>query len=168
MKKISGKGLKALKLVHILLVVLFLGGIISCLAINLGISTETYEEAYMTYKTSIAISEYVIKIGAQGTIIIGLIYGFFTNWGFFKHRWITIKWIVWVAQTVIGIFVVDKLMMSNMALLESEKALALSNPVFIQNDTMRIYAVILQIILATSLIAISIYKPGKSKKAKVE
>lgn len=26
------------------------------------------------------------------TILQGFIYGFFTNWGFFKHKWVLLKW----------------------------------------------------------------------------
>jgi hypothetical protein len=148
MKKIGSKGLKWLKVAHILLIILFLGGIISSLTINAILDISTYDKAYATYKSSIIISDYVVKYGAQGTMLIGIIYGVFTNWGFFKHRWIAVKWVVWIAQTFIGILVVDKLMVANMALLESQKALALSSPIFIQNHIIRQYVVILQIILS--------------------
>lgn len=163
MKKIGSKGLKWLKIAHILLIILFLGGIISTVAINAALDISTYEKAYATYKSSIIISDNVIKYGAQGTLLIGIIYGVFTNWGFFKHRWIAVKWVVWIAQTFIGIFVVDKFMVANMAILESQKALALSNPIFIQNHTIRQYVVILQIVLSIFLIIISILKPWKKK-----
>ncbi len=37
--------------------------------------------------------------------------------------------IIFIAQTLIGILVVDKLKVANMALLETEKIAALSNPI---------------------------------------
>ncbi|MBB6214251.1 hypothetical protein HNQ80_000320 [Anaerosolibacter carboniphilus] len=163
MKKLGSQGLKWLKIVHILLIILFLGGIISTLAINSHLKISTFDEAYATYKSSIIISDYVVKYGAQGTLIIGIVYGVFTNWGFLKHRWIAVKWLFWIAQTFIGIFVVDRLMVANMAILEAEKVKALSNPVFLQNHTTRQYVVIVQIVLSTFLICISILKPWRKK-----
>lgn len=38
--------------------------------------------------------DYAIVIpGAILAVATGIIYGIFTKWGFFKHRWITVKWI---------------------------------------------------------------------------
>jgi hypothetical protein len=165
MKKLGSQGLKWLKILHVLLIVLFWGGIISSLAINSNLKISTFDEAYISYKTSIIISDYVVKYGAQGTLIIGIIYGVFTNWGFFKHKWIAVKWFVWIAQTFIGIFVVDRLMGANMAILEAEKGMALSNPIFLQNHIIRQYVVIAQIVLAIFLICISVLKPWKKKSA---
>ncbi|MFZ5967331.1 MAG: DUF2269 domain-containing protein [Bacillota bacterium] len=165
MKKLGTQGLKWLKIIHILLIVLFLGGIISTLAINFNLKISTFDEAYVSYTTSIIISDYVIKYGAQGTLIIGIIYGVFTNWGFFKHKWIAAKWFVWIAQTFIGIFVVDRFMVANMTILEAEKDMALSNPIFLQNHSIRQYVVIVQIVLSIFLICISVLKPWKKKSA---
>lgn len=163
MKKLGQKGTKVLKLVHLLLVILFLGGIISSLAINSVIDISTFDKAYSSYESSIIISDYVVKYGAQGTLLIGIVYGLFTNWGFFKHRWIAAKWVLWIAQTFIGIFMVDRLMVSNMALLESEGAKALSNPIFLQNHVTRQYVVIFQIVLSVIIICISVWKPWRKK-----
>lgn len=34
----------------------------------------------------------------------GLIYGLFTNWFFFKHRWVTAKWILTILAIFSGTF----------------------------------------------------------------
>ena len=44
---------------------------------------------------------YSVKYGAQGIILLGLTYGFFTPWGFFKQRWLTVKWILFTIQTIV-------------------------------------------------------------------
>jgi len=43
LKKLGSKGLKCLKIVHVFLVVLFFGGIISSLAINLHVDFTQYD-----------------------------------------------------------------------------------------------------------------------------
>jgi hypothetical protein len=95
--------------------------------------------------------------------LLGAVYGFFTKWGFIKHKWLAVKWILFIAQTFIGIFVVDKLMMANLALLEAEKVLALSDPIFIHNHYLRFYVVIAQIGLTLFALVLSVLKPGRSR-----
>ncbi|MBO9128790.1 DUF2269 family protein [Bacillus sp. 165] len=165
MKKLGPTGMKWLKILHIMLVTLFFGGITSSLALNLGISLDSYTKTFETYKSIVIISDNIIRIGAVGTLFIGLLYGLFTNWGFFKHRWVTVKWILFMIQTFIGIFVVDKLMLVNMMILENQKSMALNNPVFIHNHTLRQYAVIFQVVTTIFILCISVIKPWKKKKS---
>ncbi|QIZ06400.1 DUF2269 family protein [Priestia megaterium] len=164
MKKLGPVRMKLLKIIHIILVALFFGGIMSSLALNFGVKLATYDETFETYKRIIIISDQIIRIGAVGTLLVGFLYGMFTNWGFFKHRWVTVKWILFVGQTILGIFIVDKLMMANIAILETEKARALVNPEFIQNQTIRQYAIMIQVAITIFIFCISVFKPWKKQK----
>src|SRR5574341_75443 len=164
MRKFGSIGLKILKMSHILLIVLFLGGILSSFALLMKLDLSNYNDVYMTYKIFNIISDNVVKIGAQGTILLGTIYGFFTKWGFIKHKWLAVKWILFIIQTFVGILVVDKLMMTNTALLETEKVFALGNPVFIHNHFLRLSVVIAQIALTLFALILSVLKPGRSRR----
>lgn len=168
MEKLDPVGLKWLKVIHIILVALFFGGIMSSFALNFGVKLPAYNETFETYKRIVIISDQIVRIGAVGTLLVGFLYGMFTNWGFFKHRWITVKWILFITQTILGIFVVDKLMMANMAILETEKTLALDNPVFLHNHTIRQYAVMIQIVITIFIFCISVFKPWKKKKSNLK
>lgn len=163
MRKFGSIGLKILKMSHILLIVLFLGGILSSFALIMKLNLSNFEEVYMAYKTFNIISDNVVKIGAQGTILLGAVYGFYTKWGFIKHKWLAVKWILFIVQTFVGILIVDKLMVANTALLETEKVLALSNPLFLHNHYLRLYVVIAQIGLTLFALILSVLKPGRSK-----
>lgn len=164
MKKIGPKGMKWLKIIHVFLVVLFFGGILSSLALNLHIDFTKYDESYLGYKNLIVISDNIVRWGAIGTLLIGLIYGFFTNWGFFKHKWVGVKFVLYIIQTIIGIFVVDKLMVANMELLETQKEMVLNNPIFIRNHEIRQNAVYFQVIVTFFIFVISFLKPWRKKK----
>jgi len=163
MPKIGSTGLKILKMLHLLMIVLFLGGIISSFALLTKLDLSNFDEVYSSYKIFNTISDNVVKIGAQGTILLGAIYGFFTRYGFIKHKWLAVKWILFIAQTFIGILVVDKLMVANLSLLETEKALALVSPVFIHNHFLRLDVVILQIALTLFALILSVLKPGRAR-----
>lgn len=164
MKKLGHKGMKWLKIIHVFLVVLFFGEILSSLALNLHIDLTRYEESYINYKNLIIISDNVVRWGAIGTLLVGIIYGFFTNWGFFKHKWVGVKFILYIIQTIVGIFVIDRLMVTNMQLLETQKELALSNPVFIQNHEIRQYAIYFQVVVTIFIFIISFLKPWRKKR----
>lgn len=121
LKKLGPAGMKWLKIIHILLAAMFFGGIMSSLALHFAVNMAAYEETLSFYQHAVIISDHTIRIGAVGTLLIGFIYGILTKWGFFKHRWITVKWVLFIIQTFIGIFIVDQLMTSNMDMLEAEK-----------------------------------------------
>ncbi|MCK8486533.1 hypothetical protein M0651_05015 [Paenibacillus sp. MBLB2552] len=99
MKEIGPKALKWLKIIHLLLVVMFFGGILSSTALNLQIDLQNYNESYLAYKGLILISDHVVRYGAIVTLLVGFVYGFFTNWGFFKHRWVGVKFVLYLVQT---------------------------------------------------------------------
>lgn len=156
MRKFGSLGLRLLKMLHILLIVLFLGGILSCFALLIKLDLSNFDEVDMAYRTFNIISDNVVKIGAQGTILLGAVYDFFTKWGFIKHKWLAVKWVLFIAQTFIGILMVDKLMVANLFL-------ALSNPVFIHNYTLRLEVVIVQIGLTLIAMILSVLKPVRSR-----
>ncbi|MBI5035117.1 MAG: DUF2269 domain-containing protein [Chloroflexi bacterium] len=163
MYKFGSNVLKLLKMLHIVLIVLFLGGILSSYALTLNLNLSDFDQVYLTYKSLGIISDDVVKIGALGTIGLGLVYGFFTRWGFVKHKWLAVKWVVFIAQTFIGILVVDKLRVANMMLLETHRVATLSDPVFIDNHYLRQYVVIVQIILTLTALVLSVTKPGRTR-----
>ena len=163
MWKLGSFGLKILRMLHIFLIILFLGGILSSFAILMKLNLSNYQDVYSAYKTFNLISDNVVKLGAQGTILLGAIYGFFTKWGFVKHKWLAVKWILFIAQTFVGILIVDKLMMGNTALLEAEKVMVLSDPIFLHNHYIRLYVVIAQIGLTLIALVLSVLKPGRSR-----
>lgn len=164
MKKIGPKGLRWLKMIHVFLVVLFTGGILSSIALNFQMDFTRYDESYLGYKSSIIFSDHIIRYGAVGTMLVGVIYGFFTNWGFFKHRWVGVKFVLYIVQTIVGIFIVDKLMMANMELLEVQQAAALNNPVFWTNHEIRKYAVLFQVAVTIFIFIISFLRPWSKRK----
>lgn len=166
MKKIGPKGMKWLKMIHVFLVVMFFGGILSSVSLSTQLDLTKYDEVYLGYKNIVIISEYVVKWGAIGTLVISFVYGFFTNWGFFKHRWVGVKFVLYIIQTIVGIFIVDELMMANMELLETQKELALSNPMFVRNHEIRHYAVYFQLAVTMFVFIISFMRPWRKKKAR--
>ncbi|WP_260869440.1 MULTISPECIES: DUF2269 family protein [unclassified Paenibacillus] len=160
----SAPAMKWLKIVHIVLVSLFFGGILSSVTVNFALGLGSYEDTLKSYKVIVLISDGVIRTGAVGTLAVAFVYGFFTPWGFFRQRWLTVKWILFLLQTFIGIFVVDKLMLANLYLLETMGPAVLEDPGFLRNHGLRNAFVFIQIILTLVIFIISVIKPWKKKR----
>ena len=50
------------------------------------------------------VDDFVVIPGAMGSLLTGLIYSLFTPWGFFKHRWVAVKWLITLYGVLFGTF----------------------------------------------------------------
>jgi len=85
---------KYLKWIHVLIASSLLGSLISMLFIlalknGVGISESTFLLDLAIFK----IFDIVVTYSFYLLFITAFFYGAFTNWGFFKHHWIILKWI---------------------------------------------------------------------------
>lgn len=163
MKKLGPLGTKWLRIIHLVFVALMFGGIISSVALRFPLQLTAFDEVNITYKSLKIISDHIIRYGAQGIILTGLIYSIWTNWGFIKHKLVAVKWVVFIAQTLFGILFVDRWMEKNISMLNTEQTLALTNAAFIQNHSLIQSGAIAQIAVIIFLICISVLKPWKKK-----
>ena len=163
MKKLGPRSTKWLKILHIVFVALWFGGIISLLTLRLGLSLSVFDQVNVTYNNMKIIDDYLIRNGAQGILITSVIYGFCTNWGFFKHKWIAVKLVAFISQMIFGIFFLNSWMGANISMLNTEKVMALNNPAFIHNNSLIQFGIVSQLILIIFLICISVLKPWKKK-----
>ena len=60
-----------------------------------------------------AIDMKILVPGAVGCLLTGIVYGIFTHWGFFKHRWLTVKWTLTLFMILFGTFYMGPLVKGN-------------------------------------------------------
>ncbi|MCC8173868.1 MAG: hypothetical protein LIO65_05680 [Odoribacter sp.] len=84
MKKLNAKGMKVLKICHLLFVMMWVVGVIAMGVVGL-IRPESGDELYMTLFITRIIDDVLVIPGAMLTVVTAIIYGINTNWGFFKH-----------------------------------------------------------------------------------
>lgn len=102
MKKLNASKMKWLKILHLFMISLWIGtgfvlgvlGWVGPTFMKNGINT--------IYIIMEMMDNYLMRPLVIGTLITGLAFSLFTNWGFFKHRWFTVKWIVLFIQILIG------------------------------------------------------------------
>ena len=94
------------------------------------------------------------------TIIQGIIYGVFTNWGFFKHKWMTFKWCVLpLIVLCTGLGTIGQIF----SLLEKIEKSGFTGG-FTDGGFVFIF-ISLQILLLLLMFLLSVFKPFKSKQS---
>jgi hypothetical protein len=108
-----------------------------------------------------AVDDYLIIGGAFGALLTGLIYSLWTNWGFFKYPWISVKWGMIILQMLFGTFVLGPCINNNVVIADRLRADALSDPVFIENVRMSQVGGTIQLVLLLAVMVISVQKPWR-------
>jgi len=91
-----------LKGAHLLFVCLWVGGALGVMVIqNGGGAGEALAGRDLAARL---VDDFVVIPGAMGSLLTGLLYSLFTPWGFFRHRWVTVKWFITLYGVLFGTF----------------------------------------------------------------
>lgn len=163
-KKLKPQSVRILKMFHIFFAFSWIiGGVALCLLIFIT-NPKTGDELYMRSRILQMVDDYFIILGALGAFTTGLIYSIWTNWGFFQHRWITLKWIMTILQILFGTFVLGPFINDNVVIADQLRDAALTDPVFLRNiQNTQIWGTI-QTLLLLAIIVVSVQKPWRKKK----
>lgn len=159
--KISAKGMKVLKVVHLLCAVAWFGSALSMNLLRYLVGHPDAAGMYWMAEVLEAIDMKILVPGAIGCLLTGIAYGFFTNWGFFKHRWLLVKWVLTLFMILFGTFYMGPLVKENVMV--GKAVLAGTGDVdrYWQNVDDNVWAGLLQLTLLTIVTIISVYKPWK-------
>jgi uncharacterized membrane protein len=163
-KKLKPQAVKILKMFHLLFAFCWIvGGVALCLLLFITCPASG-DELYMRSRILQIVDDYFIICGAFGAFTTGLIYSIWTNWGFFRHPWIIVKWVMIILQMVFGTFVLGPCVNNNVIIADRLRDAALTDPVFLDNIQMSQIWGTVQTALLLLVIVISVQKPWKKKK----
>ncbi len=161
MKTLGAKGLRALKICHLLFAIMWIGGVMALVSVQFGATPTTREMMYMAAECQLVIDESFLISGGVGIIVTALAYGCMTKWGFFKHRWLTVKWILTFILVVIGAGYMGVTIKENMVyagqLLDGKADVAK----YWNNVHHVAIAGIIQLVLFVYVVCVSVVKPWK-------
>lgn len=163
---ISSEAQKVLKIFHLFAVCFWVGGAVGLMLLLRAVpDAGTDAELFGILKSYSFINVILtVYMGAYGSFFTGLAYSLCTNRGFFRHKWVILKWAMTLGMILFGM---KFLALWSNALLEMAAAMglaALEHPVFVQAYKRLLLASILyfgMFILATIL---SVYKPWERKE----
>ncbi|MCC8088820.1 MAG: hypothetical protein LIO79_06110 [Rikenellaceae bacterium] len=166
MKKLGVKGLKVLKVLHLLFIMMWAMGV-AAMAIISSIEPTSGDGLYIMLHIIRLIDDTLVIPGAMAAVITAIVYGIYTNWGFFKYRWITVKWIISILLIILGTFYFSPKLDKCINIVELHREEALNNPEVIKNLKISLFGAYVQSSILIFLIVISVFKPWKKKKSKI-
>lgn len=168
MKKLSATRLKILKISHLLFAIMWIGGVMALVSLQLGAIPATKEMMYMAAVTHLIVDEFFLIPGGIGIVVTTIIYGMFTDWGFFKQRWLAVKWVLTILLVIIGAGYMGVTIKENVVYAQTLLSENGSTDVYWANVYNVAVAGIIQLIGFVFIVAISVFKPWKrnSKQSK--
>ena len=164
MKQLSSRGQRWLKGFHVFFSSCWVGAAVCLTTAMFFTKTDDGVELYGQFISLKFIDDYIIIPGAMGCLLTSLIYALFTHWGWFKHRWITIKWIINLGGVVFGTFWLGPWINSLPPMIKAEGLNALVNPDYVHSQKMLYIWGTLQAFTLVFAVFISVLKPWKKKK----
>ena len=166
MKTISNVNvMKVLKIFHILFGIMWIGGVMALVSIMLGTEPQGVDQMYAVAKDHLVIDKFFLIPGGIGIVLTALVYSIFTKWGFFKVKWVGVKWVLTVVLVLIGKVYMGVTIEKNM----NYAAMMLTEPLpvdpFLANVRHVAIAGIVQLVVFAVILILSVWKPWtKSRK----
>jgi len=164
-KKLKPQGIKYLKIIHLITACMWIGGGIALIVILCFIRPTTPEGYYVRSLSAKLIDDFIIIPGAVGLFITAVIYSIWSNWGFFKYRWITVKWIMIIVQTILGTAIGLLWVNTNIFVPEDMNNYIVMRETVANNVLQTIIWGTVQTVCLLVVIWISVVKPWKKKKS---
>lgn len=161
MKKLSAKGQKWLKGVHILCACMWIGAAIILCLMNQFLKADDGMQLYGIDVSMKFIDDFIIIPGANGALLTGIVYAIFTNWGWFRRRWIIIKWGITIYGIVFGTFWLGPWVNGLVPISKVHGLGAWTDPIYLHNRSMVFYWGAIQLGTLIFALFISVLKPWK-------
>lgn len=155
------KGLKILKIFHLIFAIMWIGGVMALICVEMGSSPKNNEMVYMSAIDQLIIDEFFLIPGGIGIVITAIIYAIFTKWGFWKHNWLKVKWLLTIALVIIGAGYMGMLIKENVAYIEGVMPTTEYLAQYWINVRNIAIAGIIQMVGFISIVIISVFKPWK-------
>jgi hypothetical protein len=108
--RLGKTGAGCLKVLHLCCAGCWIGGTVAMLFLN-RLSDAAFIGPMLygiSLSTRVVNMGMVAACGAYGCLVTGLLYALFTPWGFFKHNWVSGKWVITVLALGNGIFLLGR------------------------------------------------------------
>ncbi len=128
MAKLSVKNRRWLLGIHIIFAGLWIGAGLSMTLLLILSRPSGGDELYAMHAAVKLIDDYIIIGTAMGSLVTGLLFSIFTQWGFFKSYWVMLKLIITPIMIIIGIVWMGPWTNGLAALTKAERIQALQKP----------------------------------------
>lgn len=160
MKKIGLTGKAWLKGFHIFFACMWIGSAAAMLLLGFVRNHISNGNELWAVNMSVKlIDDFIIIPAAMGCLITGILFSCLTNWGFFKYKWIILKYIINITAILFGTFYLGPWVNGMEAISRVEGLAALQNATYLQFAEMNRYFGSLQAFVLVLAAFISVFKP---------
>ncbi|MDR1309095.1 MAG: DUF2269 family protein [Deltaproteobacteria bacterium] len=164
MAKLGNRGLRVLRTIHLVAAGLWIGGAVALNLMIAGLSTaESDGQLYGFNLACKFLDDAVLIPGAMGCLVTGILISSLTNWGFWKHRWVIVKYVLTIFCILFGTFYLGPTVNDQPEISYREGLMALSNPEYVDNYYSSLKGGAVQILLLLLMFLISVFKPLKGR-----
>lgn len=166
MLKLGATGQKWLKGLHLIAVASWIGGGISLLVLYfLKPGVTDGGVLYGINQAAHHVDRWVVVVpGAFGCLLTGLVYSLCTGWGFFKHGWVVVKWVVTLSAIAFGTACLGPWERAMMAISGRLGMDAVTDAAYLYNEEMNFTWGWIQVAILVVTVFVSIFKPWKNLK----
>jgi hypothetical protein len=146
-----------LKSLHIVSAGMWVGGGLAMLVLTLAHRTAglpalpAYDRAVQT------VDNWVTIPGSVAAMVTGLCFSLFTAWGFFKHTWVTVKWVITLGCILSGALWLGP----TLGRVADMSAAAMTGEPYVSAHRVFVAGHVLQTVLVLFIIVISTLKPWR-------
>jgi hypothetical protein len=167
MKKLGSTGQKILKITHLILASMWICGAITLNLMLLLLEPAQNGGVLHGYDLAIKfVDDLIIIPGAVGCLISGLFISWLTAWGFFRHRWVAVKWVLTVVCILAGTFIIGPFVNGQPPISLALGIEALSDTTYIANHSGNIIGGMIQLSSLIFILVISVLKPWRKRNDK--
>lgn len=163
-KSILGtNGKQWLKSIHLIVSVIWVGAAIAMNVLRFAWTPATDSDLYAVDHAILLMDNWIVVPAAWLSLLTGLLESWLTSWGFFKYRWVILKWIGTIAMMIYAPLFLAGWDRSIQAISKVEGLMALQNPLYLQYRLYYTISGLTFIALLIFLSVISTLKPWARK-----
>jgi hypothetical protein len=149
---------------HLLFTVVWLGAGFCSLILNLtALFTHDPHLLNAAYVQASILDKALLRAGAIGVLITGILLSVLTQWGLLRFYWIIVKEIVTVLCLTLGVFISgwndEAISLTALSGLET-----LHSPLYLTDQTLMLMGIGFQLFSLSAVIVISVFKPWGQRK----
>jgi hypothetical protein len=149
---------------HLLCTMAWLGAALCSLIFNLtALLTTDLHMLNASYVFADILDKAILRGGAVGALLTGLLLSVLTQWGLMRFYWIIVKEIVSVLCIVIGV-IISGWNDEAISFTALQGLHALHDPLYLTNRTLMFIGIFFQLVALAGVIVISVFKPWGQRK----
>lgn len=157
MKPLGKSGYRTLKAFHLFFVSVWSGSWM-CLVLLLSLPPGN-SGILQILDAERLIHETLVIPSVIGSLITGIIFSGATNWGFFKHRWVTIKYAFNIFPIIGGALIYLPRLREMIDLAQTDLSSVVLNPVFVSDRHVALLFLVLEFVFICGAVYLSVFKP---------